>query len=586
MKKITKIFAALLALLMIAGALAACTQQTPTTAPTTKPTTAPTVKPGESTAPTDAAPTEPQETEYTGHKKKRDKNTIIVGVPRNSKVEDYETNEWTLWLEETTGINLEFEYFSSTAADYRSQLATRIANWENEEMPDLLWGFTLSDDLIKSYGDDGYFIDLAPYYNDKEKSKNFWEQMDRIYSTDPAFVNDIMTKLTDQDTGAMYAAARIEYGLIDPMHYQLYINQRWLDKLHLKAPTNLDELYDVLVAFRDQDPNGNGLKDEIPLIGNGSSTVYGQAVDWLLNFFVYEYKGRWWNVDDNQNLYLPYNTNEYREGLKFVNKLWSEGLISNSYFATANKDIKALMSADEATIGIVSCHQSVIYTTDAPLMWDYVPLKLVNYAVKDGQSFNKRNYITADCQYPDQAWKVLEAMNSIEGSNRGYYGVKGRDWDDADPGAMSIFGWPAELKDINHIWGNITNEHWGVVNFFAWWSENEYTQMSDMTYWEKTRIERMVDFYKYYEECYQNNNPKYFLKSSLVYSTTEKEATQDIRSNVQKAINEAYTGFITGEGYDINSDKDWNDYVKLLDDLGLKTWQEQAQRLYDAQQRK
>ena len=43
-----------------------------------------------------------------------------------------------------------------------------------------------------------------------------------------------------------------------------FIRQDWLDKLGLKVPQNVDELHDVLTAFRDKDPNGNGQKDEIP----------------------------------------------------------------------------------------------------------------------------------------------------------------------------------------------------------------------------------------------------------------------------------------------------------------------------------
>lgn len=35
----------------------------------------------------------------------------------------------------------------------------------------------------------------------------------------------------------------------------------WLDKLGLKEPKNLDELYDVLKAFTENDPDGNGRKD-------------------------------------------------------------------------------------------------------------------------------------------------------------------------------------------------------------------------------------------------------------------------------------------------------------------------------------
>ena len=44
-----------------------------------------------------------------------------------------------------------------------------------------------------------------------------------------------------------------------------YIRKDWLRKLELKEPKTVEELYEVLVAFRDQNPNGNGKKDEIPV---------------------------------------------------------------------------------------------------------------------------------------------------------------------------------------------------------------------------------------------------------------------------------------------------------------------------------
>jgi putative aldouronate transport system substrate-binding protein len=51
----------------------------------------------------------------------------------------------------------------------------------------------------------------------------------------------------------------------------------WLEKLNLQAPVTLDDWYNMLIAFRDDDPNGNGLKDEIPVsglaIGPGQSVV-------------------------------------------------------------------------------------------------------------------------------------------------------------------------------------------------------------------------------------------------------------------------------------------------------------------------
>jgi ABC-type glycerol-3-phosphate transport system substrate-binding protein len=48
----------------------------------------------------------------------------------------------------------------------------------------------------------------------------------------------------------------------DPQCYAYWINKDRLDKLGLEMPTTPDELFDVLVAFRDGDPNGNGIPDE------------------------------------------------------------------------------------------------------------------------------------------------------------------------------------------------------------------------------------------------------------------------------------------------------------------------------------
>ena len=48
-----------------------------------------------------------------------------------------------------------------------------------------------------------------------------------------------------------------------------FINKAWLDRLGLEMPTTVDEWYEVLKAFKEQDANGNGdPNDEIPLTGS------------------------------------------------------------------------------------------------------------------------------------------------------------------------------------------------------------------------------------------------------------------------------------------------------------------------------
>lgn len=64
-----------------------------------------------------------------------------------------------------------------------------------------------------------------------------------------------------------------------------YIRKDWLDRLGLSIPTTVDELYEVLKAFREQDPNGNGRKDEVPYFYRDKSIdgliqLWGAYNDW------------------------------------------------------------------------------------------------------------------------------------------------------------------------------------------------------------------------------------------------------------------------------------------------------------------
>ena len=44
----------------------------------------------------------------------------------------------------------------------------------------------------------------------------------------------------------------------------LMMRQDWLDNVGMEAPTTIDEWYEVLTAFKEGDPNGNGEMDELP----------------------------------------------------------------------------------------------------------------------------------------------------------------------------------------------------------------------------------------------------------------------------------------------------------------------------------
>ena len=74
------------------------------------------------------------------------------------------------------------------------------------------------------------------------------------------------------DSGGIYFVPMLR---LDPdlrVFQGFQIRQDWLDKLRLKVPTNVDEWYTTLKAFKTRDPNGNGKADEIPFTATRMAT--------------------------------------------------------------------------------------------------------------------------------------------------------------------------------------------------------------------------------------------------------------------------------------------------------------------------
>jgi len=517
-----------------------------------------------------------------------DKVVLTIGLPQNMLVEDYETNAYTKWLEAQTGYDLQFYYFPA-GADAQTKLNSLIL--DDEVLPDILWNMGLNEDTFVSYGETGYFADLTEYYNDKEKSKIFWERMAELPESQQATVLEALKS----DDGKFYATARIENSDVDPIDYQVYINKTWLDKLNLDMPTDQASLEKVLKAFRDKDPNGNKQKDEIPLIGSNSGS--SDVASWLINMYTYT-GASWWNVDANGKLYSPYTTNEYREGLKYVYKLIEDKLLHQSSFTMSAGNLMSQICTADGTVkvGIWVGHPSLVLEEEHPAVKEYEALPLWSASVINNQFCNPRTFITNYCKNKDAAWNLLMLMHTKESAYRQRYGEKGVDWVDADAGEKSFMGKDAEIKIINDVWSTVNNACWNVIDSTILTNaENEACQLSDDlsdVYLKKMQI--MGDCTKAYYKSAEKYNPKVLVPT---LSRTEKEAkdTYNFRNNTTKFINAARQAFCTGGPLDFGDGKTnlssadpfnnshWNAYLKRLKETGIEEWLAVDQAVYDRQ---
>lgn len=204
----------------------------------------------------------------------------------------------------------------------------------------------------------------------------------------------------------------------------LWIRQDWLDNLGLKVPTTMEELYDVMVAFRDNDPDGNGKNDTVGMVmhKNFLTTGTGDAVGLFNGFNAYP---RAWVEDGNGGLIYGSVAPEAKNALEFLAKLYAEGLIQED-FSTMD-DMKATEMVASSTAGIqygaswnsvwpldmargnvpeARWTGAAIVGAEGLTAHPQITLNLVGYAV-----------INSECEHPEAVIKLLNFWVETQGNS-------------------------------------------------------------------------------------------------------------------------------------------------------------------------
>lgn len=131
----------------------------------------------------------------------------------------------------------------------------------------------------------------------------------------------------------------------------------WLDKLNLKVPTNLDELYEVMKAFTLNDPDGNGVQDTYGNIDR-NELPYGA----FKNIATWHGTPNEWGIDESGNLKPDFMFPEYKDSMKYMKRLYDEKLINQDFTVTtpAQQEEKFLNGKGGMLIGNIFAKQDNI----------------------------------------------------------------------------------------------------------------------------------------------------------------------------------------------------------------------------------
>lgn len=92
----------------------------------------------------------------------KEATTLTFGVPQSAAIEDWETNEYTKYLEDNTGIDLKFETYPLD--EFLSKIDLMMAAG-GKDLPDVITGTTFSMTSLVTWANAGRIIAVNDYYD-------------------------------------------------------------------------------------------------------------------------------------------------------------------------------------------------------------------------------------------------------------------------------------------------------------------------------------------------------------------------------------------------------------------------------------
>lgn len=464
-------------------------------------------------------------------------------------------------------------------------------------LPDIMWGFTMSGPEIVLYGDgDGLMLDFTPYLNETD--------MPNAYECSQTNGADAFAASVSPDGklyGMPYVVDRTLGWLAgsSPNFNQTWINTTLLEELGYEMPTTLDDLLTVLRAAKEYEPEDG--KEMIPLLATDGG---------FLNQIVFAYLG-FYGADQSYGIQagikdeaitLPVFTEEYREYLEFFHTLYEEELISSEFFTMDGDTRKAL--AKEGNFLIYSSGLTEIsdvpeifkqYTALAPITFEDGVEPVASVTVP--YTCN-RVWASAKTEHPEEVAALLDLLYDDEAMMAYFYGPVLN-----DPLGL------VEAWQINEDGNDLVHAQVGAEKQYSSLNDRQFATIapcglvgdcSSYTFYAKNvtaGLDFNLDYEDYvdcitgskvtmtnksgYKEKYDTSVDAYYrlnryyawidnlttVRMSMLYCTAEEsERITDLQSVLENYIRENFAKFVTGG----RSLDEFDAYQEELKQLGIE----------------
>ena len=492
---------------------------------------------------------------------------LTLAITVGTSGDDPNDMPWFQWMSDETGLTFDFVVIDSAA--WAEKKPIMLAT---DDLPDVFLGQDFTQAEIMKYGYAGSFLPLNDLID------TYGDQIISSLALVPGAAESIVCP-----DGNIYSLPALV--VFSPFtNFRPWINQSWLDAVGLENPETLDEFYNVLVAFKNEDPNGNGEADEIPwsgswkdiqqraiaLIGCGFITMGNKADNIAL-------------TKDDEATYMPLHEN-YRKYLEFMAKCYAEGLIDQDIFS--QDEVQFYAKAHENSIGACVA-PAPFYLTDSYENWNAMYPLVENKGEEKiapiSQQITQGKYIvTKACENPDVAirfanlfytpWYSASIMYGPLDANgvvvSDYYPdnfadiyvedkvihIVNSDW---DPDEMGLWDYYAKFGPVNSAFSFALDDCYALNCIWTDWDPLTDANPQD-DHWRKAQLANIVPYTK-------TVFPAVFLSEEQLAKVDE------LKTPLETLVEQWEARFITGAA---SIDADYDTFISELKAAGAEEYQQ------------
>lgn len=494
--------------------------------------------------------------------------TFRVVVPQNTTtVGDWNTNKFSQWLEQRTGMKVKYDAVLVTGAAGGTDLTKINAMIAAGDLPDAFLGIPFTPAQISLYGQQGLFQPLG------DLIETYAPEMRAVQERYP----ELKRELRSLD-GKIYQFK----SLSECYHCKVSPGRAWVHQDYLAAvggamPTTTEELRELLKLFQAKDPSKTGKM--VPLAAGAKSNL----APYFMNSFLQTPATDWMRLNSGKVDFVA-DKPEWREGLRYLRTLFQDGTLTTSTLTATPEEV--LAAGNQGRIGVARCYYQGIFTdlSDKPddLWTRYValpPVKGPNGVQFSCWSDNPFTgiplLITNKCANPELMVQWGDRQMDLLPQCLSYGGVKGGNWDWASVGDKGITDkqavWYAKKYPVplGEGWDQLL-----VYNFTREWTEGQRSDPAKPNF--EKYLHQATKPYEPFKPSRENQLP------ALIFDDASAAEQATRKAAIDPYVALSMSEFIIGKR-DIGDDAAWNDYVSTLDKMGVKQQIELYQKMYEAQ---